>query len=76
MEWEEFINIKDKDAYKRLFTEMLIINFNDILPRRFYQYHVSNVLKNNCSKSALKLKRHKEAIDWLLSDENFKYLVF
>lgn len=48
---------------------MLINTFNDILPRKYYQYHVTNYLNNQDSKSALKLKNHKEAIDWLLSDE-------
>ena len=76
MTWKEFIRKKNQDAYYRMFTEMLLIVFNDILSYEYYQYHVTNYLQNKDIKSKKKIEAHNEAIDWLLSDDDAKKLCF
>lgn len=76
MTWEEFIRQKDADAFKRMFAEMILIVFNDILSCEYYQYHMVNFLQDGDMKSKKKIDAHNEAIDWLLSDEKMRILCF
>jgi hypothetical protein len=69
MEWALYIQKKDGDAFRRLFTEVLISVFNDILTKNEYQYYCSQFLLTKCPKAALKIKDHNKAIEWLLSDD-------
>lgn len=69
IEWELFIQKKDGDAFRRMYTEVLISVFNDILTQKEYQYYCSQFLLHKCSKAALKIKDHNKAIEWLLSDD-------
>lgn len=66
----EYKIAKEKEAYKRLYTEVLIRAFNDILPRRFYQYHMVQVLKHNKKRSKFLIDKHHEAIKWLMNFKN------
>jgi hypothetical protein len=61
---------KDYDAYKWLFLEMLLHVFNDILTNRWYRYYTINVIKYNCKVSKRKLKKHYEAIEWLMNGKD------
>jgi hypothetical protein len=70
MEWEEYLRTKDMDAFKRMFAEMLLYTFNDILSKQWYQYHVMKVLKESSAESKRKINRHNEAIEWLLDESN------
>lgn len=56
------------EAYQWLFAEVLIKQFNNILTRYWYQYHVQRYLKYGDSASKKKLKEHTNAINWLLHE--------
>jgi len=60
---------KDMDAIRWMYTEILIRTFNDILPSEWYIYHMSKFLSMHNKNSKKVLKKHFEAINWLLSDE-------
>ena len=69
---EEYIQRqRDADAFRRLFTEILVSNFNLILTCKNYQHHLCNYLikGDNWKVSERKLKDHRDAIDWLLGNE-------
>ena len=63
----DYQTAKEKEAYKRLFTEILIRAFNDILPEKYYQFHLIQVLKFNYKRSRYLIEKHNSAIDWLLN---------
>jgi hypothetical protein len=66
--WAEYVYIKDMDAFKRMFSEMLVYTFNDILSKEWYEYHMVKWLNEQSLASKKKLDKHNEAIDWLLDD--------
>jgi hypothetical protein len=58
------------EAYKWLYTEVLLRAFNDILPIKWYEYHMTKFLKNRNKNSRKVLRRHFDAINWLLTERH------
>lgn len=61
---------KDNEAYKWLFTEVLIKQFNNILTKEWYQYYIVRYLKHKDPVARKKIKDHTEAIHWFLHERN------
>ena len=58
--------IKNKNAFLWLYTEVLVRAFNDILTNRWYQYYTIKYLTEKNKTAKRKLKKHFDAINWLL----------
>lgn len=58
---------KDKDAFIRMYTEVIVRAFNNILTREFYQYHLIQWLRNKKKRSKILIDKHNSAIKWLLN---------
>jgi hypothetical protein len=66
MEYCDEQSEKDKDAYFRLCTEIVVRAYNDILPSVWYQFHILRYLKCNNKLSRRLLEKHAAAIEWFL----------
>ena len=58
---------KDAEAFRWMYSEVLIRQFNDILTKEWYQYYLNQYIGTNNHLAKKKLKRHSEAIMWFLS---------
>ncbi len=74
--WEEYIRAKDADAFKRMYTELLLVLFNDILPCEHYQYNLVKWLEHKDKSAKMKLDKHNSSIEWLLTDSKERALCF
>jgi hypothetical protein len=61
---------KDEDAFRRLFAEVILRAFNDILTREWYQYYLIKWLKKRDKRAKRLLAKHHDAIDWLLYEKH------
>ena len=76
MNWDEYIKKKNSDAFRRMYIEVLLRVFNDILPLEMYQYYLSRFIHFNDARSKLKISLHNDAINWLLGDSGDNRLCF
>lgn len=70
-------SFQNQEGFKRLCVEILVRVFNDVQTIEWFQYYCQhyNRYRDNFSKN--KLKKHFEAIDWLMEDrEQNIYLRF
>jgi hypothetical protein len=56
----------DKDAYRRMFMEFLLVIYNDILTYQDYIWNMEQWLKFKSQYSRKKLQNHFDSIHWLL----------
>ena len=58
---------RDMESYKRMYTEFLVITYNDILTCEQYVAAVEKWLLLNDKASRVKLRNHMSSINWLLN---------
>lgn len=68
---DDFIQLqKDEEAYRWMFIEVLVKQFNNILTKDWYRYYVARYLKHKDPVAKKKIKEHSEAIHWFLHERD------
>jgi hypothetical protein len=67
---DEYRREHDWEAYRWMFAEVLLGAYNDILPRRYYEYYMAKALKYGDKGAQKKIKRHHEAIHWFMHERD------
>ena len=61
---------RDKQAFRWMYTEVILRAFNDILTREWYQYYLIKWLKKNDKRAKKLISKHHDAINWLLYERD------